>query len=163
VEREGGRLLGHGDARIAGTAVERVLERVRVDGLGEVVRRTELHRFHGRRDRRVAGEHHGANGGQALDQVLEHLEPPLAPEAQVDHREARPMGGGGRQGLAMVAGADHRVAPIVELELHGFAEGVVVIDDEQPRTIAIAHGYSGHRDGHSMRRGRAAPPKVDRG
>jgi hypothetical protein len=111
--------------------MEGFFEGVGVARLGEVVVGAELDGFDRRGHRAVAGEHHGAQAGEALDEVFEHLEPALALEAEVDHRELGTVHGGEAQGGAVVGGGDDGVAAVGELQLHRLTEGIVVVDHQQ--------------------------------
>ena len=128
----------HGEAReqvragrrcaIALVGVERLLERIGIARLRQVVSCTELDRLDSRGDGAVAGQDDGADRRQALDEVGQDLEPLLAAQAEVDHGVLGAMDRCQAKRGAMVRGPEHLVAAVDELELHRLAEGVVVVD-----------------------------------
>ena len=120
---------------IVAHAGEQLLEALEVDRLAQVVGRSELDRFDGGLDRRVAGHQDRLAARIDLANGAQHVEAADVRHPQVDHHDvgaARPQPRDGvaaaRIGLRLVSGARGKPADHVK-------DALFVVDDDQQRLL----------------------------
>src|SRR5476651_632353 len=171
--------------QLAAMRVQRLLDRIGVGRLGEIVDGAFLHGGHRGRDVAVAGQHDDADVGPRLAERLHQLEAVAVAQPQVEHGEGgRPRGLGQRLGHR----ADRRYDKAAQFERarDTVAERRVVVDDQQRAFLigsrarkrgrnrtadacVLGHGDSFHigryvalKTGFGQRTATAAPPSAER-
>src|SRR5471030_1617645 len=171
--------------QLAAVRVQRLLDRVGVGGLGEIVDGAFLNGGHRGRDVAVAGQNDDADVGPRLAQRLHQFQPVAVTETKIEHGEGgRPRGL--RQRLGHRAHGRDDEAAQFERARDPVAERRVVVGDQQRPFLAgsrarkrgrnrtagacvLGHGDSFHigryvalKTGFGQRTDTAAPPSAER-
>jgi hypothetical protein len=104
-----------------------------VGRLLDEVEGAQLHRLHRRLHRAVAGEDNDGRRAVLLLQLLQDLEPVHLGHLDVEEHEVRRLLLGELEPHRPVRGEEDLVALVLEDHLEGRADGVLVVDDEDPR------------------------------
>src|SRR5476649_1693838 len=171
--------------QLAAVRVQRLLDRVGVGGLGEIVDGAFLNGGNRGRDVAIAGQNDDADVGPRLTQRLHQLQPVAITETKIEHREGgRPRGLRQRLGHRS-HGRDDEAAQFERARDSVAERGIVVGDQQRPflagsrarkcgrnRTAGacvLGHGDSFHigryvalKTGFGQRTVTAAPPAAER-
>ncbi len=113
------------------------VEVIRVDGLGDEVVGSLLHRLDRRFHGAMGGDDDDRNADRFLAQRAKHLDPAHLGHSQVQQHQVRHVAPDCRQSLLAVAGRGHVACQWTKPGLEEPARGRVVINDQHPRRASF--------------------------